>query len=237
MKNMKYSFVIADTDAQLGTTFLEYEKKIAKGILHYIEQVYTEQGIIFPDNGEMYIIKSPSSINPRFCLGSKNNFANDFIIITAKKLLYWCQALFQISHEMTHAGIQYNSPSDSESISWIEETICEAMSLFFLKRAACTREKIKPDWFDESYKDDIDSYLKDMLKLSRAEFAKELKRLFDEDKIGYAQVVVATDIHDMHRIVVLTDPTQKDKLSRIAVSLFGVPKREARRIIAKYQAQ
>ena len=76
-----------------------------------------------------------------------------------------------------------------------------------------------------------------MLKLSKAEFAKELKRLFDEDKIGYAQVVVATDIHDMHRIVVLTDPTQKDKLSRIAVSLFGVPKREARRIIAKYQAQ
>ena len=84
---MKYSFVIADTDAQLGTTFLEYEKEIAKGILHYIEQVYTEQGIIFPDNGEIYIIKSPSSINPRFCLGSKNNFANDFIIITAKKLL------------------------------------------------------------------------------------------------------------------------------------------------------
>ena len=40
---MKYSFVIADTDAQLGTAFLEYEKKIAKGILHYIEQVYTEQ--------------------------------------------------------------------------------------------------------------------------------------------------------------------------------------------------
>ena len=37
------------------------------------------------------------------------------------------------------------------------------MSLFFLKRAACTWEKIKPDWFDESYKDDIDSYLKDML--------------------------------------------------------------------------
>ena len=76
-----------------------------------------------------------------------------------------------------------------------------------------------------------------MLNLGREEFAKELERLFDEDKIGYAQVVVATDIHDMHRIALLTDPTQKDKLNRIAVSLFGVPKREARRIIAKYQAQ
>lgn len=79
--------------------------------------------------------------------------------------------------------------------------------------------------------------VKGLLKLNREEFVKELKRLFDEDIIGYAQVVVATDIHDLHRIVLLTDPTQKDKLSRIAVSLFGVPKREAKRIIAKYQAQ
>lgn len=96
-----------------------------------------------------------------------------------------------------------------------------------------------PKEFDNEHIFQLDMFINSdyMLKLSREEFAKELKRLFDEDKIGYAQVVVATDIHDMHRIVVLTDPTQKDKLSRIAVSLFGVPKREARRIIAKYQAQ
>jgi len=96
-----------------------------------------------------------------------------------------------------------------------------------------------PTEFDNEHIFPLDMFISSdyMLKLSKAEFAKELKRLFDEDKIGYAQVVVATDIHDMHRIVVLTDPTQKDKLSRIAVSLFGVPKREARRIIAKYQAQ
>lgn len=205
---MKYSFVIADTDAQLGTTFLEYEKEIAKGILHYIEQVYTEQGIIFPDNGEIYIIKSPSSINPRFCLGSKNNFANDFIIITAKKLLYWCQALFQISHEMTHAGIQYNSPSDSESISWIEETICEAMSLFFLKRAACTWEKIKPDWFDESYKDDIDSYLKDMLsetgtdELTKCTNLKMLKSIDRESQNNRN-----TRKNEMHKLFSYIDDT------------------------------
>lgn len=96
-----------------------------------------------------------------------------------------------------------------------------------------------PKEFDNEHIFPLDMFIDSdyMLKLSREEFAKELKRLFDEDIIGYAQVVVATDIHDMHRIVVLTDPTQKDKLSRIAVSLFGVPKREARRIIAKYQAQ
>lgn len=96
-----------------------------------------------------------------------------------------------------------------------------------------------PKEFDNEHIFPLDMFINSdyLLKLSREEFAKELKRLFDEDIIGYAQVVVATDIHDMHRIVVLTDPTQMDKLSRIAVSLFGVPKREARRIIAKYQAQ
>lgn len=96
-----------------------------------------------------------------------------------------------------------------------------------------------PMEFDNEHIFPLDMFISSdyMLKLSRAEFAKELERLFVEDKIWYAQVVVATDIHDMHRIVVLTDPTQKNKLSRIAVSLFGVPKREARRIIAKYQAQ
>lgn len=96
-----------------------------------------------------------------------------------------------------------------------------------------------PKEFDNEHIFPLDMFINSdyMLKLSREEFAKELERLFDEDKIGYAQVVVATDIHDLHRIVVLTDTTQKDKLSRIAVSLFGVPKREAKRIIAKYQAQ
>lgn len=78
-----------------------------------------------------------------------------------------------------------------------------------------------PKEFDNEHIFPLDMFINSdyMLKLSREEFAKELKRLFDEDKIGYTQVVVATDIHDMHRIVVLTDPTQKDKLSRIAVSL------------------
>lgn len=96
-----------------------------------------------------------------------------------------------------------------------------------------------PKEFDNEHIFPLDMFINSdyMLKLSKEEFAKELKRLFVEDKIGFAQVVVATDIHDIHRIVVLTDHSQKDRLSRIAVSLFGVPKREARRIIEKYRAQ
>lgn len=113
-----------------------------------------------------------------------------------------------MSHEITHAGIQYNSPSDSESISWIEETICEAMSLFFLKRAACTWEKIKPDWFDESYKDDIDSYLKDMLsetgtdELTKCTNLKMLKSIDRESQNNRN-----TRKNEMHKLFSYIDDT------------------------------
>ena len=59
-----------------------------------------------------------------------------------------------------------------------------------------------PKEFDNEHIFPLDMFISSdyMLKLSREEFVKEFKRLFDEDKIGYAQVVVATDIHDMHRM-------------------------------------
>ena len=54
-----------------------------------------------------------------------------------------------------------------------------------------------PKEFDNEHIFPLDMFINSdyMLKLNREEFVKELKRLFDEDKIGYAQVVVATDIH------------------------------------------
>lgn len=56
-----------------------------------------------------------------------------------------------------------------------------------------------PKEFDNEHIFPLDMFINSdyMLKLSREEFAKELERLFVEDKIGFAQVIVATDIHDM----------------------------------------
>lgn len=199
---MKYTFVVADVDSRLGATFSECEKQIARKILHYIEKVYTKHGVIFPNSNEIYIIKNPSNTNPKFCMGSKNNFTNDYIIITTKNLSYWCQAMFQISHEMTHAGIQYNSSSESESVSWIEETICEAMSLFFLKKSVYHWEEIKPNWFNESYKNDLDDYLKSALsesgtdELSKCKSLKILKCI-DEN----SQDNRATRKNEMHKLL------------------------------------
>ena len=198
---MKYIFVVNSNDAQPKTIFSECEQEIAKSILKFVEQIYKICGIFFPDK-KIIIQKAPTAPCPRFCMGSKNNFTNDCIIITTENLSYWCQAMFQISHEMTHAGIQYNSSSESESVSWIEETICEAMSLFFLKKAVYHWEEIKPNWFNESYKNNVDDYLKNALsesgtdELSKCKSLKILKRI-DEN----SQDNRATRKNEMHKLL------------------------------------
>ena len=184
---MKYKFVTNSKNVQQDAIFSEYEQELANGILTFIEQSYAAYGIQFP-NKVLLIVKEPTASNPKFCLGNKNNCKNDFIIVASNKLNYWCQAMYQISHEMTHAIIQYNSSSKTESISWIEETICEAMSLFFLKQAIINWEFIKPQTFGQSYKESIVEYLNNLLlekgtnKLANSKSVEELQRINDSSQ-------------------------------------------------------
>lgn len=179
---MNYVFALNSNDAQHGITFSKYEQKLANDILLFIEQVYNTYDVLFPSK-KITILKAPTMSCPRFCMGNENHYKNDFIIITTKKLTYWCQAIYQISHKMTHAAIQYNSSSKSKYIPWIEETICEAMSLFFLKQAIINWDSIKPQDFDQSYKESIGEYLADLLseegtnELTNIKGIEELKRI------------------------------------------------------------
>ena len=39
----------------------------------------------------------------------------------------WVEIIFQLSHELTHFAIMQKNPNRYEYISWLEETICEAI--------------------------------------------------------------------------------------------------------------
>ncbi|MBR1591716.1 MAG: dockerin type I repeat-containing protein [Ruminococcus sp.] len=54
------------------------------------------------------------------------------IYLTTSHDSYWCKIVFQLSHEMTHYLVAEYRPDSDGYISWLEETICEAMSLYFL---------------------------------------------------------------------------------------------------------
>ena len=49
---------------------------------------------------------------------------------------YLAQTIYQLSHEMCHYAIRQGHKGDSYILSWLEETICEAMSLYALEWAA-----------------------------------------------------------------------------------------------------
>jgi hypothetical protein len=86
------------------------------------------------------------------------NEKNLYIILNLKELSFWGQLLYQLSHEMTHylCRQQRNDYSYSH-LKWLEETICEAFSLFIVKIASekwnnNKLHKINPT-FDKSLKD------------------------------------------------------------------------------------
>lgn len=184
---MIYKFAVNSKDVQQGVIFSEYEQKLANGILTFIEQSYATCGIFFPDK-VLFIVKEPIASNPRFCPGYKTDCKSDYIIIASNNLTYWCQTMYQFGHEMTHAIIHYNSSLKSKSTSWIEETICEAMSLFFLKEAVINWESIRPQDFSQSYKEGIIEYLNNLLlekgtnELTNSKSIKELQQINDSSQ-------------------------------------------------------
>lgn len=202
---MKYIFEVDSSDAQRGTTFSEYERGIAKNILEFIEQIYKLCKIAFPDK-EFIIQKAPTAPCPRFCEKSENHCEKDFIIIKTNELTYWCQTIYQISHEMTHAAIHYNSSPESKYISWIEETICEAMSLFFLKQTIINWNSIKPQDFGQSYKESISKYLADLLseegtnELANIKSIEELKQINETSQSNRS-----TRKNEMHKLFLCLD--------------------------------
>jgi uncharacterized membrane protein YjjP (DUF1212 family) len=46
---------------------------------------------------------------------------------------YWCQFIYQFSHELTHFVIRSYKKDKDKYVKWFEETVCEAMSLFVLR--------------------------------------------------------------------------------------------------------
>lgn len=84
------------------------------------------------------------------------------IRLTSEGTNYWCQIIYQLSHEMCHYAMRQSS-DDKEVISWFEETMCEAMSLYFLNYFAKTWPSCKLYKINKGYSKSIKNYLDDKL--------------------------------------------------------------------------
>lgn len=123
---------------------------------------------------------------PFFCV--KQNKPS-FINLHVKSMFYWSQVIFQLSHEMTHCFIECHNPKVM-TVSWIEETICEAMSLYFLNFYSKNWKKCELEIFNANYNKYIEDYLDDNLEdegTDRLENCSSLKELKDIEKTSTTQ--------------------------------------------------
>ena len=104
------------------------------------------------------VFNDPKSSCPRF-----NHSTPLSIRLHQSSLTFWSQTIFQLSHEMCHYAMHQTKVNRDITLSWFEEIVCEAASLYALEYASkewsrCKLSQIDPNFFKE-HKDYLDEEL------------------------------------------------------------------------------
>lgn len=185
MSQKKYSeFFIVDKKEKLE----KHEIYSINNIKNTIILFFQNQHFDF-DFQERKILKTKTS-NPMFVPKSQNpHIPQDRILLSIEKYTYWCQVIYQLSHELTHCFIYCHNRNLNHQVKWIEETICEAMSLYFLKYFKDNWNMIDLSKMMPEYDDSIDNYLNNFLKkegnkrLSNYKSLKELEYINNTSEV------------------------------------------------------
>ena len=84
-----------------------------------------------------------------------------------------------ISHELAHCFVYCHNNSEKNKASWIEETICEAISLYFLNYFYENWDKIELSINSLNYKASIWEYLNDVLNKERTKVLSNSKGYYE----------------------------------------------------------
>lgn len=106
-----------------------------------------------PDK-ELLIIDNPQLGHP-MCLKD-----NSIIFLSTAGNTYWAQNAYQLTHELCHYFIKKKATKYDNS--WLEESICELASIYFLSEIAVSWS-ISDDIKKSSYSSSITDYVSDLL--------------------------------------------------------------------------
>lgn len=109
-------------------------------------------------NERCVVFNDPKSDCPRF-----NHSVPLCIRLHQSRLTLWSQTIFQLSHEMCHYAMHQTKANRDITLSWFEEIVCEAISLYALEYASkewckCELSRLDPNFF-EAHKDYLDKEL------------------------------------------------------------------------------
>ena len=151
---------------------ISYENWI---VAPYDENIYSILHFLLPEFSRIFspdimraetctVFNDPSSKCPMLII-SRNPIQ---IQLSQKSTQYWAQTIYQLSHEMCHYAIRQGHKGDSYILSWLEETICEAISLYALEWASHNWYRCPLSMGHSEYSSSIFTYLK-IQQASRSE--------------------------------------------------------------------
>lgn len=100
---------------------------------------------------------------------------------------YWCQVIYQLSHELCHMYIQ-KANSTTEYLVWFEETLCEAFSYLVLDECSKRWGECELSKINSGYENSIKSYLLNLLnekpgnELSTCKTIEDLRKINKESE-------------------------------------------------------
>lgn len=138
------------------------------GIIHFVyclynerfKEVFSEQSIDLLHWERGYPLSAPKRLNPELDVDSK-------VFITSEKMS-WCQIIYQLSHEFSHVAM--GCCPNNKKIKWISECLCEAASIYTLKKSIPFFEERCP-----SYVRGAKEYIDNIIIKSPTFFLEEIK--------------------------------------------------------------
>lgn len=116
-------------------------------------------GVDTMNNEECIVFKDPKADCPMLII----NRTPVRIRLAQSDLSYWAQTIFQLSHELCHYAIRQHKINKDFTLSWFEEIVCEAMSLYALRWAAKNWDRCKLNQINPQFANSIESYLRNEL--------------------------------------------------------------------------
>ena len=156
-------------------------------ILEFLLEEYNRifgEDIMFNEN--CIVFNDPRSNCPMLI----TNMTPVHIRLAQESLSYWAQTVFQLSHEMCHYAIRQRKENKGFTLSWFEEIVCEAISLYALEYASkewgkCKLAEIQP-LFAQSYA----AYLsQELTKTFTNEFEQcnTIEKLIEYERKGFPE--------------------------------------------------
>lgn len=167
-----------------GKTYL---KSILEFILDEFCRIFGED-IMY--NEECTIFNDPAAKYPMLII----NRTPIAIRLAQPSLLYWAQTIYQLSHEICHYVIRQHKNKKDFTLSWFEEPICEAVSLYFLDYCATNWKNCELYNLNPSFSQEIRNYLCDELNKNGTDNMKncdtcaklsEYNKNISNDRIGH----------------------------------------------------